>query len=66
MTPTATAAMHADPTACLTALRAEFPHFGIVADPARPIWMAVRGDALFVRASDAVTLRQRLQQLSGR
>ncbi|MDL4819691.1 hypothetical protein [Actinomadura opuntiae] len=55
-----------DPAAYLAALRAEFPEWGIVADPERPIWMAVRGRTLLVRASDGPVLRRRLRELSGR
>ncbi|MES9542023.1 MULTISPECIES: hypothetical protein [unclassified Actinomadura] len=52
--------------AYLAALRREFPAFGIVADPERPIWMAVRGDDLFIRATDGHVLRQRLLEIAGR
>lgn len=62
----ATGAWEPDPAFHLAQLRAEFPHFGIVADPARPIWMAVRGNDLFIRASDGFMLRQRLLEISGR
>ncbi|WP_344905142.1 hypothetical protein [Actinomadura meridiana] len=48
----------------LAALRAEFPTFGIVADPARPAWMAVKGNEIFIRASDAHVLRQRLLEIT--
>ncbi|MFI0366686.1 hypothetical protein ACH35V_02335 [Actinomadura sp. 1N219] len=50
----------------LAELRAEFPTFGIIADPARPIWMAVRGNDIFIRASDRFVLRQRLLELARR
>lgn len=54
-----------DPAAAyLAELRAEFPTFGIIADPARPIWMAVKGDDVFIRASDGFILRQRLLEIS--
>ncbi|TYK50870.1 hypothetical protein [Actinomadura decatromicini] len=53
-----------DPAAYLAELRRDFPGFGIVADPWRPIWMAVRGD-VFIKATDGVVLRQRLLELSG-
>ncbi|WP_021595064.1 hypothetical protein [Actinomadura welshii] len=53
-----------DPAAHLAELRREFPTFGIIADPERPIWMAVRGDDLFIRATGAFVLRQRLQEIS--
>jgi len=62
----ATGAWEPDPAFYLEGLRAEFPHFGIVADPARSIWMAVRGNDLFIRASDGFMLRQRLLEISGR
>ncbi|WP_329094368.1 hypothetical protein OG979_08405 [Actinomadura citrea] len=57
--PTATAAY-------LAALRREFPTFGIVADPERPVWMAVRGNDLFIRATDGHVLRQRLLEVANR
>ncbi|MBE1530874.1 hypothetical protein [Actinomadura algeriensis] len=55
-----------DPAAYLAALRAEFPYIGIVADFRRPIWMAVQGNHLFIRASDGFVLRQRLLELTRR
>ncbi|HLV74234.1 hypothetical protein FHX41_4508 [Actinomadura hallensis] len=55
-----------DPSAYLAELRREFPAFGIIADPARPIWMAVRGNDVFIRATDGHVLRQRLRELSDR
>ncbi|WP_141577852.1 hypothetical protein [Actinomadura sp. WMMA1423] len=57
---------HDDTAAYLAALRREFPTFGIVADPERPIWMAVRGDDLFIRATDGHVLRQRLLEIANR
>ncbi|TDE38710.1 hypothetical protein [Actinomadura sp. 6K520] len=50
--------------AYLAKLRREFPAFGIIADPDRPIWMAVRGDDVFIRATDGYVLRQRLLEIS--
>ncbi|TDC60197.1 hypothetical protein E1200_30875 [Actinomadura sp. GC306] len=52
-------------SAYLAQLRREFPSFGIIADPDRPIWMAVRGD-VFIRATDGHVLRRRLLELTGR
>lgn len=49
----------------LAQLRAEFPHFGIIADFRRPIWMAVRGE-LLIRASDGLTLRAHLLEVTRR
>ncbi|GAA0581510.1 hypothetical protein [Actinomadura livida] len=51
-------------SAYLAELRREFPAFGIIADPDRPIWMAVRGDDVFIRATDGYVLRQRLLEIS--
>ncbi|MEU4825828.1 hypothetical protein ACLQ2P_20535 [Actinomadura citrea] len=56
----------AETAAFLAALRREFPAFGIVADPDRPIWMAVRGDDVFIRATDGHVLRQRLLEMANR
>ncbi|GGT91299.1 hypothetical protein [Actinomadura citrea] len=56
----------AEAAAYLAALRREFPAFGIVADPDRPIWMAVRGDDVFIRATDGHVLRQRLLEMANR
>lgn len=53
-----------DPAAYLAALRREFPDFGIIADPGRPIWMAVRGNDVFIWATDGPVLRRRLLELS--
>ncbi|GAA3981210.1 hypothetical protein GCM10023085_74440 [Actinomadura viridis] len=50
--------------AYLHRLRAEFPDFGIVADFRRPIWIAVRGRYLFVKADNGVTLREHLLRIS--
>lgn len=55
-----------DPASYLAALRREFPGFGIIADPERPIWIAVRGNDVFIRASDGPVLRRRLLELSRR
>ncbi|MFA1544796.1 hypothetical protein [Actinomadura chokoriensis] len=55
-----------DTAAYLAALRREFPTFGIIADPERPIWMAVRGNDLFIRATDGHILRQRLREIVNR
>ncbi|MBA9005008.1 hypothetical protein [Thermomonospora cellulosilytica] len=49
----------------LARLRAEFPTFGIIADPRRPLWMAVKGD-LVIKAPDSTRLRRRLLAISGR
>jgi hypothetical protein len=49
-----------DPAVLLAHLRAEFPGFGIVADPRGHVWVAVRGRHLIIRASDGVLLRERL------
>lgn len=53
-----------DQAAYLAGLRKEFPEFGIVADFRRPIWMAVWGDRLLLKASDGLTLRERLVEVS--
>jgi hypothetical protein len=55
-----------DPASYLAALRREFPDFGIIADPGRPLWMAVRGDDVFIRATDGPLLRRRLLELRHR
>jgi hypothetical protein len=55
-----------DPAAYLAALRREFPKFGIIADPRRPVWMAVRGDDVFITATDGPLLRLRLLEVSRR
>jgi hypothetical protein len=49
----------------LAHLRAEFPHFGIIADFQRPIWMAVRGHIL-LKAGDGVRLRELLREVTNR
>ncbi|GAA4291337.1 hypothetical protein ACFQY7_52100 [Actinomadura luteofluorescens] len=59
-------ARRAETAAYLAALRREFPAFGIVADPERPIWMAVRGNDVFIRATDGHVLRRRLLELAKR
>ncbi|MFI0411531.1 hypothetical protein [Actinomadura sp. 3N508] len=66
MNTTATGTWQQDTAVRLAELRAEFPGFGIVADPGRPIWMAVKGDEIFIRASDALVLRQRLREITTR
>ncbi len=40
--------------------------FGIIADPARPLWMAVKGDDMFIWATDGFVLRQRLLEVADR
>ncbi len=55
-----------DPAAYLAELRREFPTFGIIADPARPLWMAVKGDDMFIWATDGFVLRQRLLEVADR
>lgn len=54
-----------DAAVYLTRLRAEFPHFGILADPARPLWIAVRGN-LTIKAAEGIQLRERLLAATGR
>jgi hypothetical protein len=54
-----------EPAAILARLRAEFPHFGILADPRRPLWIAVRGN-LVIKTTNAVQLRERLLAAIGR
>jgi hypothetical protein len=49
-----------DLAAYLARLRAEFPHFGILADPRGGVWIAVRGRHLTIRASSGALLRERL------
>jgi hypothetical protein len=55
-----------DAAAYLAALRREFPRFGIIADPRRPVWMAVRGNDVFITATDGPLLRLRLLEVSRR
>lgn len=52
------------PNEFLCRLRREFPHFGIVVDTRRGVWMAVRGRDLVIRASDGIVLRERLLSVS--
>lgn len=64
MNPCGHGAWHPSTAVFLAKLRREFPTFGIIADPWRPIWMAVRGDDVFIRATDGYVLRQRLLEIS--
>ncbi|MFI0483116.1 hypothetical protein [Actinomadura sp. 9N215] len=66
MNPTDIGTWQQDTAAYLAELRAEFPTFGIIADPGRPIWMAVKGDEIFIRASDGIVLRERLREITSR
>ncbi|TMR03826.1 hypothetical protein ETD83_09495 [Actinomadura soli] len=66
MNSTASGAWQPDTAAYLAELRAEFPTFGIIADPGRPLWMAVKGNEIFIRASDGIVLRQRLLEIANR